>query len=66
MEPKLEISPDFTLEDIRKIRDYTYEITKNMTTQELCDYYNKGAEAGFKRIEELKVERSKRINGTQT
>ena len=44
MEPKLEISPDFTLEDIRKIRDYNYEITKNMTTQERIAYYNKGAE----------------------
>ena len=59
--PKLEISPDFTLEDIRKIRDYTYEITKNMTAKELCDYYNKNADAGFKRIEEMKVERSKNI-----
>ena len=60
MEPKLEISPDFTLEDIRKIRDYDYEMTKNMTSQEQIDYYNKGAEAGFKRIEELRAKRSNR------
>ena len=60
MEPKLEISPDFTLEDIHKIRDYTYEITKNMTTQELCDYYNKNAEIGFNRIEELRKEKSRK------
>ncbi|MCL2065810.1 MAG: hypothetical protein FWG98_15765 [Candidatus Cloacimonetes bacterium] len=66
MEPKLEISSDFTLEDIHKIRDYTYEITKNMTAKELCDYYNKSAEAGFKRIEDLKAERSKKNNETQT
>ena len=51
---KLEISPDFTLEDIRKIRDYNYEITKNMTTNERIDYYNKGAESFKKEFEKFK------------
>ena len=32
--PKLVISPDFTLDDIRAIRTYNYEITKNMTDDE--------------------------------
>ena len=54
MEPKLEISPDFTLEDIRKIRDYNYEMTKNMTSKEMIDYYNKGAEEAYARMAELK------------
>lgn len=27
----LVISPDFTIDDIHKIREYNYEITKNMT-----------------------------------
>lgn len=36
----LDISPDFTIEDIRKIREYNYEMTKNMTRQEKMDYYN--------------------------
>ena len=57
MKPTLKISKDFTLEDIRKIRDYNYEMTKNMTSAERIDYYNKGAEAGFKRIEELRAKR---------
>lgn len=26
------ISPDFTIEDIHKIREYHYELTKDMTT----------------------------------
>lgn len=30
----LVISPDFTIEDIHKIREYHYEITKDMTSQE--------------------------------
>ena len=54
MEPKLEISPDFTLEDIRKIRDYNYEMTKNMTSKEMIDYYNKGAEEAYARMAKLK------------
>lgn len=34
------LSPDFTLEDIRKLRDYDYEMTKNMTDEEKVAYYN--------------------------
>ena len=54
MKPKLEISPKFTLEDIRKVRDYDYEMTKNMTSNEMIDYYNKEGEKAFKRMAELK------------
>ena len=28
----LVISPDFTIDDIHKIREYHYELTKDMTT----------------------------------
>ena len=35
---ELNISPDFTMEDIRKIRDYHYEMTKDMTRQERRTY----------------------------
>ena len=59
MKPKLEISPDFTLEDIRKIRDYNYEMTKNMNTEEMVAYYRKGAESAFKRMAELREEKKK-------
>ena len=52
MKPKLKISPDFTLEDIRKIRDYSYEMTKNMTPKEMIDYYNSEGEKAFKRMAE--------------
>ena len=54
MEPKLEISPDFTLEDIRKIRDYDYEMTKNMNNEEMIAYYNKGADNFRKELKEYK------------
>lgn len=38
----LDISPDFTIEDIHKIREYNYEMTKDMTRQEKKDYYKEG------------------------
>ena len=36
----LEISPDFTIEDIHKIREHNYEVTKYMTMEEKLLYYN--------------------------
>ena len=38
----LEISPNFTIEDIHKIREHNYQMTQNMTKQEQMDYYNEG------------------------
>ena len=54
---KLEISPNFTIDDIHKIREYNYEMTKHMTVEEKCKYYNDGAEEAKKRIEELRKAR---------
>lgn len=34
------LSPNFTIEDIHKLREYHYERTKNMTDEERMDYYN--------------------------
>lgn len=34
------ISPDFTIEDIHRIREYNYEMTKGMTVDERLRYYN--------------------------
>ena len=48
----LVISPDFTIEDIHKIREYHYEITKDMTTQERINFYNEGGRAFLKEMEE--------------
>jgi len=41
--PMPELSPNFTLEDIRKIREWNYERRKGMTHQEIADDINKGA-----------------------
>ena len=53
----LVISPDFTIEDIHKIRERNYERTKDMTVAEKVAYYNnsgKEAEREIERRRELK------------
>lgn len=51
---KLNISPDFTIEDIHKVREYNYEMTKNMTVQEKKNYYEIGAKAAKEKIEKMR------------
>ncbi len=34
------LSPNFTIDDIHKLREYNYYQTKDMTLQERIDYYN--------------------------
>ena len=48
--PKLVISPDFTLEDIRAIRTHNYEMTKNMTDEEREAYYDERCKKAMKRF----------------
>lgn len=48
------ISPNFTVEDIHKIREENYEYTKNMSMEEKVAYYNG---LGKKAEEEIKKRR---------
>jgi len=41
---KPNISPNFTIDDIHKIREYHYEITKNMSVKERAAFYKEGAD----------------------
>ena len=50
------ISPDFTIEDIHKIREYHYELTKDMTLQEKLAFYNEGGRAFLREMEERKLQ----------
>lgn len=54
----LAISPDFTIDDIHKIREYHYELTKDMTTQEKINFYNEGGRAFLKEMEERKLQKA--------
>ena len=51
------LSPDFTIDDIHKLREYNYYLTKDMTLQERMDYYNKKGRAFQREIEESKLQK---------
>lgn len=51
------LSPDFTIEDIHKLREYNYHVTKNMTVREQIEYYNAKGNAFHKEIEEERIRR---------
>ncbi len=55
---ELDISPDFTVEDIHKIREYHYELTKDMTTQERINFYNEGGRAFLAEMEKRKRQKA--------
>ena len=51
------LSPDFTIEDIHKLREYNYYVTRNMTVHEQMEYYNAVGRAFQKEIEEERMRR---------
>ena len=54
------LSKDFTIEDIHNLREYNYEITKEMSVKERSEYYNaKGRELHERLQEKKKVARAK-------
>lgn len=52
---KLVISPDFTIDDIHKIREYNYERTKHMTTEEKIAYYNTAGQDAEREIQKRRA-----------
>ena len=59
----LVISPDFTIEDIHKIREQNYERTKDMTVAEKVAYYNNSGKEAEKEIERRRVLKRKAVAG---
>jgi hypothetical protein len=55
--PKPDISPDFTIDDIHKIREWNYERLKDATIEERLADINKGAEEGLRQIEAMRAAR---------
>ena len=55
---ELNISDNFTIEDIHKIRAYNYERRKHMTFEERKADIEEGAKAGLDRIEQMRKERA--------
>lgn len=52
------LSPNFTIEDIHKLREYNYYLTKDMTSQERRDYYNKRGMEVHRQIQERKLQKA--------
>ena len=52
------LSPDFTIEDIHKLREYNYEVTKHMTMEEKLLYYNTPRTDAEEQIEMLRARRN--------
>lgn len=48
------LSPNFTIDDIHKLREYNYEMTKHMTLEEKMDYYNNKGREVLKELEKRK------------
>jgi hypothetical protein len=53
--PTPAISPDFTIEDIHKIREWLYERLKDATVKERLEEIRRQAEPGIKEIEKLRA-----------
>ena len=45
------LSPDFTIEDIHKLREYNYYLTKDMLPEKRRNFYNERGRAFQKEIE---------------
>jgi hypothetical protein len=52
---KLEISPDFTNEDIQKIRWYNHELRQTMSSEEYDKYFNAKVKEGKRKLEEIRA-----------
>ncbi len=52
------LSPNFTIEDIHKLREYNYYKTKDMTPQERMDYYNCQGVEIHKKIQSRKLQKN--------
>ena len=52
------LSPNFTIEDIHKLREYNYYQTKDMTQQERIDYYNSRGLEVHRKIQESKLQKT--------
>lgn len=52
------LSADFTIEDIHKLREYHYELTKDMSPQERRNYYNEKGWAFQREIEAARLQKN--------
>ena len=49
------LSLNFTIDDIHKLREYNYEVTKEMSNEEKLKYYNDKGKALLKELSEIET-----------
>ena len=54
---KPNISPNFTVDDIHIVREYHYELTKDMSFDEVVAFYHEGAKEFQKYLTERKLKK---------
>jgi hypothetical protein len=54
--PKPALSPDFTVDDIHRIREWHYEQLKDATIEETIAFYHEGSKDVLRMIEEQRKE----------
>jgi hypothetical protein len=59
--PEPDISQNFTIDDIHKIREWNYERMKDATIEERLAEINKGAEEGLRQIEAIRAARKEKV-----
>jgi len=59
---ELNISRNFSIEDIHKIREYNYNATKDMSLDERNKYYKTGASKVLEKMAILKKEKELKKN----
>ena len=52
------LSSNFTIEDIHKLREYNYYLTKDMTPEERRNYYNERGRAFQREIEAGRLQKA--------
>jgi hypothetical protein len=59
--PKPVLSPNFTIDDIHKIREWHYEQLKDASIEERIAFYRKGSEDVLRMIEEHRTVLTQRL-----
>jgi hypothetical protein len=53
------ISPMFTIDDIHKIREFNYEMSKNLSEKDRLNYYNEKGKNAQLIIEKIRADKNK-------
>lgn len=49
------LSSNFTVDDIHKLREYNYEVTKEMSNKDKMKYYNNKGKALLKELDKIET-----------